>query len=84
VHSALLKSGTASGSFSGYSKSYNFSTGKKLFNCEQMHKYIIKKEQWLIKKPTALHQCCDLKTIACDVCGCAGGKCTIEHIKDLV
>jgi len=42
VQSALLKSGTANGSFSGYSKSYNFSTGKKLFNCKQIHKYIDK------------------------------------------
>jgi hypothetical protein len=42
VKSALLKSGTASGSFSWYSKSYNFSTGKKLFNCRQIHKYIDK------------------------------------------
>lgn len=42
VHNALLKSGTSSGSFSGYSKSYSFSTGKKLFSYEQIHKNIVK------------------------------------------
>jgi len=84
VQSALLKSGTANGSFSGYSKSYNFSTGKKLFNCKQIHKYIDQYKQQPIKKTTALYHCCDFKTIAYDVCGCTGNKCTTEQIKDLV
>jgi hypothetical protein len=48
VHSALLKSGTASGSFSGYSKSYSFSTGKKLFSCKQIHKKTLSNTKYYV------------------------------------
>jgi hypothetical protein len=44
VQSALLKSGTASGSFSGYSKSYSFNTGKKLFSYKQIKKNTVKQK----------------------------------------